>query len=356
MPEDYFDARTGFRSLAEHAGATLHAHSIAATGPRGEILTIDTAYLGAARPARLAILTSGAHGVEGFAGNALQRLWLTDFADSLPPDTGALLVHAVNPFGFAHGRRMNENNVDLNRNALVQFPGPDNREYARLDDWLNPSTPADSDGAFWAQGMRWLLTLGPARLRQVIAAGQYAYPQGLFYGGRERQESLQILETVLRSPFWQAVETVLHLDMHTGLGRWRDYRLLLSDPPGSPRPRTFSAWFDARHVTCDAPGDVTHYVASGTLPELTARAFPGARVLAATLEFGTYSPLRILRALRAENRLHHHGTRDPQVAARIRAELREVFYPADATWRTALIGHGAEIFGRLRTALALRLK
>jgi hypothetical protein len=28
-------------------------------------------------------------------------------------------IHAVNPFGFAFGRRWNENNVDLNRNALL---------------------------------------------------------------------------------------------------------------------------------------------------------------------------------------------------------------------------------------------
>jgi len=36
-----------------------------------------------------------------------------------------IFVHALNPFGFLHNRRWNENNVDLNRNHLYEdtFPG-----------------------------------------------------------------------------------------------------------------------------------------------------------------------------------------------------------------------------------------
>ena len=51
------------------------------------------------------MITSGIHGVEGHAGSALQQLWLAVFAGDPPADTGVLLVHALNPYGFAHGRR-----------------------------------------------------------------------------------------------------------------------------------------------------------------------------------------------------------------------------------------------------------
>ena len=36
----------------------------------------------------------------------------------MPEDVAIVLVHALNPFGFAWRRRWNENNVDLNRNFL----------------------------------------------------------------------------------------------------------------------------------------------------------------------------------------------------------------------------------------------
>ena len=66
-------------------------------------------------------ISSGIHGVEGFFGSAVQLAFL----DSLPPNwqpppgTKFILLHALNPFGFAWRRRFNEENVDLNRNFLL---------------------------------------------------------------------------------------------------------------------------------------------------------------------------------------------------------------------------------------------
>jgi len=63
------------------------------------------------------VLISGTHGIEGFAGSACQA-GILHAGIELPPDTGLLLVHAINPYGFAWGRRVNEDNVDLNRNFV----------------------------------------------------------------------------------------------------------------------------------------------------------------------------------------------------------------------------------------------
>ena len=54
-----------------------------------------------------------------------------------------VLLHALNPYGFAWLRRVNEHNVDLNRNFLL--PGEAYRGspagYAALDPLLNPKSP-----------------------------------------------------------------------------------------------------------------------------------------------------------------------------------------------------------------------
>ena len=54
-------------------------------------------------------------------------------------DTALVLVHANNPHGFAHQRRVNEDNIDLNRN-FIDFDAktPESPEYAELHPALVP--------------------------------------------------------------------------------------------------------------------------------------------------------------------------------------------------------------------------
>ena len=60
------------------------------------------------------------------------------------PPLRCVLLHALNPFGFAWRRRVNEDNVDLNRNFLLDDEGyvgcPDG--YAHLDPLLLPAGEA----------------------------------------------------------------------------------------------------------------------------------------------------------------------------------------------------------------------
>src|ERR1051326_2712065 len=112
---DYFSARDRFRRAAAQAGATTHALPLSAKGPQGESLVTDIAWFGAASPRRVLVHSSGLHGVEGFAGSAIQ-LQLLDNVPVPPADTAIVVVHILNPYGMAWLRRVNENNVDLNRN------------------------------------------------------------------------------------------------------------------------------------------------------------------------------------------------------------------------------------------------
>ncbi len=350
FPADYFAARRAFRMRVADAGPG--AHPIAATGPNGEALSIDSIYLGNPAPRRLAVITSGVHGVEGYAGSALQQLWLAEFAGPLPDDTGVLLVHALNPYGFAHGRRVNEHNVDLNRNALAVFPGPANPAYRSLDPWLNPPSPQPRPDDFVLRALPLLLRHGHGALAQAIAAGQYEFPHGLFYGGHEREPSLAIFAALLAAPRFAGVQRAWHLDLHTGLGRYGRYQLLLEEPPATREYETLTRGFGAEFVKSDHAAHATHYSAHGILPTLTRLALPTAHTLAATVEFGTLGPATLLRLLRAENRAHHHGTRRSGHAACIREQLRDALAPRDPAWRAAVIAGGRRIFTQLRGMLA----
>jgi hypothetical protein len=350
FPADYFAARNAFRVRA--AAAEQSAHPITAPGPNGEALSIDSAYLGNPTPRQLLVITSGIHGVEGYAGSALQQLWLAEFAGPLPVATGVLLVHTLNPYGFAHGRRVNEHNVDLNRNALATFPGPANPAYRLLNTWLNPSNPAPRFDDFLWRALALQLRHGRTTLAQAIAAGQYEFPQGLFYGGREREPSLAIFADLLTAPHFAGVQRVWHLDLHSGLGRYGRYQLLLDVPPSAPEFAQLARGFGARVVKSDHPSHATHYSAHGILPVLTRRALPAALALAATLEFGTLGPTTLLRILRAENRVHHHGAQREADAVRIRAALRAALAPDNPTWRAAVIAGGRQVFTQLREMLA----
>lgn len=355
FPSDYSAARERFTTLARECGAELRAYLLAARGPRGETLTVDTACLGARAPRVLLVLSSGTHGVEGFAGSALQQLFLAEHADApWPADSGILLVHALNPYGFAHLRRVNENNVDLNRNALDCFPGPPNPVYRRLDAWLNPrSPPRHSVDTFLLRGLWHRLALGRRALAQAVAGGQYEFPRGLFYGGGERQESLRIFTSILQEACFARVKWALHLDLHTGLGRFGAHWLVVDAPEGSPAYARWQRWFGAEAVASGLHGGgPAAYAASGTITTLTARSLPGADVAAAVLEFGTYSAIRVLRVLCRENRLHHFGDLHSRRAARIKADMLETFFPSDPAWRSTLLAGGRRLFACLPGLMA----
>ncbi len=114
-------------------------------GPDGGDLSTDVAWIGPRDAERVLVMISATHGVEGFCGSGAQIDWLNrGEAARLSTGFGALLVHAINPYGFAWLRRVTHENVDLNRNWIdFAAPPPENGDYETLraafyedrDDW-----------------------------------------------------------------------------------------------------------------------------------------------------------------------------------------------------------------------------
>jgi len=114
----YAEAREKFLAAASAARAELKTFAHPSEhDPNGRALSTDVALLGPRDATRCLLLISGTHGVEGFAGSGCEVGFLEDrLYQALPRGACAVVVHAINPYGFAWLRRVNEDNVDLNRN------------------------------------------------------------------------------------------------------------------------------------------------------------------------------------------------------------------------------------------------
>ena len=99
--KDYFSkaydaARGGFLAACRAAGAALERHESLVTGPKGQALFTDVAWLCPDTAKRVLITLSATHGVEGFCGSALQRGWLeSGLHKEMPAGTALLQIHAV---------------------------------------------------------------------------------------------------------------------------------------------------------------------------------------------------------------------------------------------------------------------
>ena len=186
--EDYAGARSMFRGLAQSAGAPLEEYGLSEKGPRGEALTTDIAWLGNPSAGQVLVVQSGVHGVEAFAGSALQCSLLAD-APSGIGDSALVLVHVINPWGMAWLRRTNASNVDLNRNCLgpnESYSGAPSG-YEKINGLINPASPPSRD-MFKPRVLLAILTQGRTAVKRAVAGGQYEFPTGLFYGGARLQE------------------------------------------------------------------------------------------------------------------------------------------------------------------------
>jgi hypothetical protein len=67
-------------------------------------------------------------------------------------------------------------------------------------------------------------------------------------------------------------------------------------------------------------------------------------------EFGTYSPIRVLGALRQENRTHFFSPHDSTAHRRAKNELLECFCPASPSWRGSVVKQSVELIQRAQHA------
>lgn len=358
--DDYTAARTTFLSAATAAGAQLTSHVLAVTDrpggePQGESLVTDVAWLGPRSAESVLMLVSGTHGIEGYGGSASQVSLL---ASGLPEDadTATVLVHALNPYGFAHGRRVNEDNVDLNRNFVNHAAPPHNPAYDEVHDAL---VPADWTGPERSAADQWLVGYikanGARALQAAVTRGQYRHPNGIFYGGTAPVWSNTVLATIAAN-YLTECHHVAYIDLHTGLGDFAVGEPIFRGGLDAGAMRRARDWYGAA-LTVSQDGTSSSTPIVGNTASMIAASLHQDQVLTAiTLEFGTLSPGAVLTALRADNWLCPQDAPDPELARQIGQQMRDAFYPADPAWRTAVIARAREVADQALAGLAAQAR
>ena len=259
----------------------------------------------------------------------------------LPADINIVMIHMLNPFGCACYRRWNEDNIDLNRNFLSAnetYAGAP-LAYRSLDSFLNPPSPPSRFEPFLLNSLALIGRYGMSALKSTLPVGQYEFPQGLFFGGSAPAQAQRILAAHFRSWLGKA-QQVIHLDLHSGLGKWGTYQLFAEMNQDTPRYQWLSEHFE--YLVALDSGDLV-YQSRGTFGQWCKNEFGDLSYDFLLAEFGTYPILRVLKALRAENRAHLWGKVDDKSYAWAKQELLEAFVPQNSQWRQTTLNLGVDL-------------
>lgn len=218
--QDYQTARGKFLAAAAAAGAQVEHHRLPGfDGPDGKPLYMDSARIGPQDADVVVVSVCGTHGAEGFCGSAAQIDWLTHEAPrkALPKGVATLLVHAVNPWGFAHMLRTNENKVNINRNSIdFASPPPVNPLFQEIFATFPTRMGHDEDlvvefNAAYAAAER---KYGRWEVSDALGRGQYQQPDGYEYGGTQSEWSSRTLFEILRKQC-SGARHIAYVDWHT---------------------------------------------------------------------------------------------------------------------------------------------
>ena len=354
--ESYVEARTHFLDAVARADAPLESfENPVGKGPTGETLATDVALFGPDDAKHLLVLVSGTHGVEGFAGSGAQVAMIEGlrFA-ALPARTAVLVVHAINPYGFAWLRRVNEDNVDLNRNSIDFKALPaSSDEFIALAPHL---VPRDWDDLATAENIikQFIDKRGFRRYQEVVAGGQYTHPDGLFYGGAKPIWSTRTFKEIV-TRYGRGKKRIAVIDFHTGLGPlgYGEPIYTGDDDEEAERARE---WYGP-DVTAIYGGNSSSVIVQGPMINSVSSFFEGKtkpQVTTLALEYGTLPEDIVLDVLRAEAWMHAHGDVhfDTPVGRAIKRRFRDAFYVDEYAWKRSVVDRALEMTGHALAGLA----
>lgn len=341
FPQNYAAARAAFMMAAAEAGARLFQYvQPCAFAPGGGTLSCDVAVLGPGNAHKAFVAIAGTHGVEGPTGSMAHTTLLCSGLAQLAPDCRVLLVHAINPYGYACMSRTNENNVDLNRNFIDHAaPHPANDLYAQVHAIVCQSDYSPEQHARQMAALHaWTAEHGADARNRALVAGQYSHPSGKSYGGRRREWSNQVLQQIAEEHL-RGIEKVAFIDWHTGLGRYGEELLLCFNDPGTPEYGQCERWWGHDRITTQEGFDGARRPSyRGLLFNGLQRFVAPAQFAGVAVEFGILSNEAQEGIFMLDHWLRY-GNQAAVPAATledVRRQVREAFTPADPEWRRSV--------------------
>jgi len=376
FPADYDEGAARFREAAADAGASIQSMKV-------QGLTTDVAILrsGDKSDKRVLVHISGTHGPEGYLGSAVQYAALKHLAATGMYKTRAKLptivfVHALNPFGFKHHRRVNEDNVDLNRNFLtaeewVEVKALD-PNYARQVDLQHIINPTSMPSSYHQLNNIYQLVMsgyyisryGMNTLKTAMVAGNYVNPTGYSYGGTGYTASARNLMDLLLKKLDLPSKTkkLVLIDVHTGLGPTAVDTLLVNGDSLSTVERVFPTEYSGKGIGGKDSGRAIgalkstfggniaasavskgYELTKGPLTasfcnDMVAPTLNASEKLCITQEFGTVSVGTVGMTAIADNYAWHHGSDAEREY--YSNKLKGVFYVETSGWKRKTVHRG----------------
>ncbi len=334
----YEEAREKFLRASVEANAVVKS-----TGLESD-LEVDVAQLGQAGKPTL-VVSSGLHGVEGFFGSAVQLSLLERLQRSnCLCNIRVVLVHGLNPYGFKHIRRFDQSNIDLNRNFLKpdeSYSGAP-AGYEKLNTFLNPKVSPSPLEPYRLKALLNIMRYGVPSLKEAIVGGQYEHPEGIFYGGSASAVSTEFVKTHCEN-WLNGSDKIAHIDLHTGLGKFGSYELLINEDPETENYHWFVNTFGQKCISTLQKSNTIAYEVTGSMGAWLQHRFNDRKYYFAGLEFGTYGPIRVLGAIRTENCAHHYADNTSRSFFDAKEELLECFCPRSEAWRRTVVEQSMEV-------------
>lgn len=366
FPCSYEDSRERFRlNLGQLQSQWPHARLESHPLKDHPDLSIDWIWAEPQAKENLVILSTGEHGIEGYVGAAMLKIFIEEFAPRLNPEnTGLLLVHAINPWGMQNRYRVNPNNVDINRNFVYDgnYDPAINPDYDLLTSLLNPQGPVGNlvleNIRFFGKVVKGLVSPGKAKVQAASLLGQHRHPTGIYYGGTQPEEETTVLMGLYRLAL-EEYQSIVQMDMHTGYGP--RYQMTVIVPPNDPTPSAEATTKFAYPLVQKIDAD-EFYAISGDMGEYFYRLrdaeYLNRQLFACGFEFGTFgdSLLALIRSLRItilENQLRQFGAKNQTIARALRKEYQELFFPAEPGWREKALADGSQAFEGILRAYRL---
>jgi hypothetical protein len=348
----YAQARQKFLNAAQAAGLTVDAHIHPLKGRDGEDLAMDVVLDGSPDANNLLIISSACHGVEGYCGSGVQihALQNTAWREAAKAQGVAVLyIHALNPHGFSHVRRVTHENVDINRNFQdFSKPLPENAPYKEIEPLLLPEV-WPPDAANTAAIQKFIVERGMNALQAAVSKGQHDFPEGLFFGGKSPTWSNLTVRQVLQK-FGQRCQKLAWIDLHTGLGpSGLGERIFACADDAAAFERAKKWWGE---VTSIYDGSSTSAFLTGLMWMSAYQECPQAEYTGIAMEYGTQPQLQVMHALRGDHWLHLHPEAPDALRQKIKQDLMDAFYVDTDEWRTQIVDQAMDAMHQAVTGLS----
>ncbi len=324
------------------------AYPCAGTGPHGEALVTDTVWIGKQEASRVVVVIAGTHGIEGFAGSAVESDHLRLLAQGhsvIPDNTAVLMIHALTPWGYAWQRRCDADGVDLNRNVvdfsktLPANPGYDAIRHALF---LPDAEPRKRAFAEFEQQH------GRAALESAVSAGQYVDPAGPFYGGKAPAHGRLVCEDLMRR-YALSERDLAVIDVHTGLGSYGYGEIICDHEPESAGAAVARLWYGGS-VTLPALGTSSSVPKTGLL-DYAWHAIMNKRSCYITLEFGSFSTDQLFEVLLCDHQLWAQADTNGARLAHSK-RMRQHFCPDDEAWQEMVLFRARQVIAQALRGVA----